>query len=310
MVGAYQTMTQLVIFDCDNAMGLPARDVDDGLALLFLLSQPGITLQGITTCFGNAPLPAVLAATQRLIDFAGIPGMPLLAGASGRGTAPTEAAHFLVEATAREPGRIVILACGPLTNLAAAAALDPGFFGRCARIICMGGTVGQPRLGWRRLREINFAADPDAARQVLATRECLVHVVPATSCLDLKVGAADLAQLNPVLRRVLWRWLVCCWLGRGLDHFVAWDLLAVLTLTHSELVEARNSTVALGKGGVLSLTPDGHHALVLGLRDAEAVRALLLNAWTTDRTGTSQHQSMPGEVGSESRVSIAGGRCH
>ena len=270
-------MTGPVILDCDNAMGLPARDVDDGLALLFLLAQPEVTLRGVTTCFGNAPLPAVLRATRQLLDFADVPGLPLLAGAARPGAAPGAAARFLVEATAREPGRITILATGPLSNLAAAAALDPGFFGRCGRIICLGGTLGRPWLGWRRLRELNFVADPAAARQVLATRDCPVLVVPASSCVGLKIGAADLAPLQPVLRRILWRWLVCCRLGRGLNHFVAWDLLPALALTHPELLEMREATVELGEAGVLSVAPEGRHGLVLGLRDAAATRAVLLN---------------------------------
>ena len=29
-----------LILDCDNTMGVPGRDVDDGLALLYLLGSP------------------------------------------------------------------------------------------------------------------------------------------------------------------------------------------------------------------------------------------------------------------------------
>ena len=140
-------MTGPVTLDCDNAMGLPARDVDDGLALLFLLAQPEVALRGVTICFGNASLPAVLRATRQLLDLAEVAGLHLQAGAAGPGTTPGAAARFLAEATAREPGRITILATGPLSNLAAAAALDLGFLDRCGRIICLGGTLGRPWLG-------------------------------------------------------------------------------------------------------------------------------------------------------------------
>jgi purine nucleosidase len=78
-------VTGPVILDCDNAMGLPARDVGNGLALLFLLAQPEVALRGVTICFGNAPLPAVLRATRQLLDFANVPGLPLLAGAARPG---------------------------------------------------------------------------------------------------------------------------------------------------------------------------------------------------------------------------------
>lgn len=40
-----------VIFVCDNTMGLYGKDVDDGLALLYLLGRDDIKLIGITTTF-------------------------------------------------------------------------------------------------------------------------------------------------------------------------------------------------------------------------------------------------------------------
>ena len=91
-----------------------------------------------------------------------------------------------------------------------------------------------------------------AARQVLVTRDCPVLVVPASSCVGLKIGAADLAPLPSVLRRVLWRWLACCRLGRGLGHFVGWAVLPALALTRPELLEMQEATGELGEAGVLS----------------------------------------------------------
>ena len=70
-------MTRLVILDCDNALGLPGRDVDDALALLFLLRQPDVQLRAVTTCFGNAPLDGVLRVTRRLLPLLERPLLPL-----------------------------------------------------------------------------------------------------------------------------------------------------------------------------------------------------------------------------------------
>jgi inosine-uridine nucleoside N-ribohydrolase len=33
-----------VIFDCDNTMGLPNKDVDDGLTLMYLIGNKNIEL--------------------------------------------------------------------------------------------------------------------------------------------------------------------------------------------------------------------------------------------------------------------------
>jgi len=48
-----------LIYDCDITMGLPGSDVDDGLALLFLLGSPQIQILGITTTFGNSTIEEV-----------------------------------------------------------------------------------------------------------------------------------------------------------------------------------------------------------------------------------------------------------
>ncbi len=271
-------MTRPVILDCDNALGLPACDVDDGLALLFLLAQPGVAIRGVTTVFGNARLPPVTRATRRLLHLAGRPDIPLHPGAAAPGTRPTEAARFLVEATAAEPGRITILAIGPATNLAAAAALDPGFLGRCARVIALGGSLGPARLGWRRLRELNFEADPAAARHLLATRHCPVSVVPATSCVGLTLGAEDLPSLPAALRGAVRNWLLCCRLGRGIARMVAWDLVPALLLTHPALLRTEPATVTLGRRGEIAVEAGGAHDLVHGLADPPAARDAVLSA--------------------------------
>jgi inosine-uridine nucleoside N-ribohydrolase len=265
-----------VIVDCDNALGIPGCDVDDGLALLFLLAMPHVEIRAVTTCFGNAPLGLVLHATRRLLRDG---GPPVLAGASRPGAPDSEAARFLVDATAREPGRLTILALGPLSNLAAAARLDPGFPGRCAAVIALGGTLGPaPRLGWRRLRELNFAADPAAASLLLARRDVAVTVVPTTGCLGLQIGTADIGGLDRALHGPLRRWLACLRWGRGLAEFVAWDLVAALALTHPHWVRDEAAIVGLGTGGVLSATSGGHHRLVGGLSDAAAAKAAIMQA--------------------------------
>ena len=42
-----------IILDCDNTMGVIDCDVDDGLALLYLLGCPDVNLLGITCTYGN-----------------------------------------------------------------------------------------------------------------------------------------------------------------------------------------------------------------------------------------------------------------
>jgi inosine-uridine nucleoside N-ribohydrolase len=146
-------------------------------------------------------------------------------------------------------------------------------------VIALGGTVGPaPRLGWRRLRELNFAADPEAASALLARGDVALTVVPTTSCLDLRLDGGDVAGLDEALRRPLRHWLACMRLGRGLGHFVAWDLVAALALTHPHLLRSAPASVTSGAGGVLAAAPGGRHSLVAGFHDAAAAKALILRA--------------------------------
>lgn len=65
-------------------------------------------------------------------------GMPSIAARSG------SAAEFLLEMTRRYPGRISIVAMGPLTNLALAQRLDPGFADRVKEVVTEGGEFMAP----------------------------------------------------------------------------------------------------------------------------------------------------------------------
>ena len=57
-----------VIFDCDNTMGISNRDIDDGLALLYLINNLEVELKGITCTYGNDRLDKVFTQTVKLID--------------------------------------------------------------------------------------------------------------------------------------------------------------------------------------------------------------------------------------------------
>ena len=49
-------------------MGLPNKDVDDGLTLMYLIGNSNIDLLGVTTTFGNSHIEDVFGATTKLFD--------------------------------------------------------------------------------------------------------------------------------------------------------------------------------------------------------------------------------------------------
>lgn len=119
-----------VIFDCDNTMGLNGKDVDDGLALLYLLGSKNIELKAITTTFGNSTIENVHPNTERVLKALNRPNIPLYKGASSPKNRYSEAAQALVDMVNNQPNEITILATGSTSNLMGAYEIDPYFLTR------------------------------------------------------------------------------------------------------------------------------------------------------------------------------------
>jgi inosine-uridine nucleoside N-ribohydrolase len=96
-------------------------------------------------------------------------GTPTLKPAQGT------AAEFLVRKVHEFPGQVTIIACGPLTNLALAARLDPQFATLAKELVVMGGSFNPSSSGNAFAaeyantprREFNLRFDPEASRIVL-----------------------------------------------------------------------------------------------------------------------------------------------
>ena len=238
-----------VIFDCDNTFGLPRSEIDDGLTLLYLLGRSDIDLLGVTTTFGNGSIDKVYAATTRQLHTLGRDDIPVFKGEGMRGQAPTEAAHFLAETAAAHPGKVTVLATGPVGNLRAAADLDPDFYSNLKQIACMGGYLHDLHLGWRNLPELNLSADPEAAFDVLnapRTHGCRVTLMNAHLCLQASFGWPDLRRAtfwDRATRRIVRNWLLLFGLYCGIRKFYLWDLLPAVYISHSEFFAWNPTTI-------------------------------------------------------------------
>ncbi len=167
--------------------------VDDALALLLALASPEVELVGVSTVAGNVSLSRTTDNTLRLLQWAGRADVPVYAGAerplvrdavaaahvhgtTGLGAAQLPAARtrpagpgveFLLNTLQTRPGELLLVATGPLTNLARAEAEVPGVLRQARQVVIMGG-AGQGPGNIAPTAEFNFYADPHAARQVLA----------------------------------------------------------------------------------------------------------------------------------------------
>jgi len=120
-------------------------DIDDAVCLAYLLSHPGCELLGITTVTGEAPRRAMLASALCRRAGRGVPiypgaERPLIlpqkqlsapqAAALGRWDHQQdfprgEAIEFLRRTIRRNPGEVVLLTIGPLTNIGLLFSVDP-----------------------------------------------------------------------------------------------------------------------------------------------------------------------------------------
>jgi inosine-uridine nucleoside N-ribohydrolase len=277
-----------VIYDCDNTLGLPFREVDDGLTLLYLLGRPDIELLGVATTFGNGTAEQAYQQTKKLLQQAGREEIPVFLGADRRYAGPTQAARFLAGSAAAHPGEISLLATGPLGNLRGAAEVDPGFFGNLKQIACMGGYLAPLRIGRKQVAELNLSADPEASYQVL-NAACPVTLMNAQTCLQAGFNRQDIARLKfwpRKIRRNLTQWLLAFGLVCGVREFYLWDLLPAVYLSHPELFTSEKvdviSTIKDLETGKLVFSEDSAVKRVTmpsRITNIVAFRTALFEAW-------------------------------
>lgn len=160
-------------------------DIDDAVALAYLLRQPRCELLGITTVTGEVEKRAALAETvcravgrtdipihlgrrEPLLDGPGQPRVPQYDEGRDRTAAfsrpPNTAVQFLRDQIYARPGEITLLTIGPYSNIALLFALDPEVPKMLKAIVSMGGTFcGDERAEW------NARVDPTATAIVYRT---------------------------------------------------------------------------------------------------------------------------------------------
>ena len=165
--------------------------VDDALALLMAFADPRHEVVALTIAAGNVGLDHTVRNALKLCEVAGV-APPVFAGCPVPLVHPAEDAAFvhgndgfgdigyapatraaesehaalaLVRLARENDGKLLVVALGPLTNLALAVRLDPSLPTRIARLVVMGGAVtGQGNTTVP--AEFNIGFDPEAAHIV------------------------------------------------------------------------------------------------------------------------------------------------
>jgi purine nucleosidase/pyrimidine-specific ribonucleoside hydrolase len=154
-----------------------------------------------------APLRGPLVTAPQFHGDDGLGGISLLRDADGRlaypGPVPaaapgppgqsdaTDGPGLILEMAERFPGELVVVALGPLTNLAVALERDRRRLAHVKRVVIMGGAIATPG-NVTPAAEFNFHVDPEAAAAVFRSGLPL-ELVPLDATLQVMLRRADLA---------------------------------------------------------------------------------------------------------------------
>ena len=277
-----------VIFDTDPG-------VDDAMALLFLERHPDVELIGITTAFGNASIETTTRNAQYLKQQWGL-SAPIAKGSAeqydparithpfpvgihghdGLGNIgvpdvvdvpldPRPAHQFIIDAIKANPGEIVLVAVGRMTNLANALKAAPEIAGLVKEVVIMGGAVDVPG-NVTPAAEANIHGDPEAADAVMIAPWKVV-VVGLDVTLKTTMSRAKLAELAAsggeavqLLDR-LSQFYIDFYDGQVPGSMVVHDTCACVYLVAPELFTVRAGpvrvlTTGIGEGKTIQ-KPDG-----------------------------------------------------
>jgi inosine-uridine nucleoside N-ribohydrolase len=176
-----------LILDCD-------ADFDDSIAIALAGLHPDCSLEAVSIVGGGgAPVADGVATASAMLELCERDDVPVLGGI-GRGaeaSAGQRARVFdrLADIILRSEGRAVVVATGPLTNVAVLLRAFPQLVNSIKEIVFLGcafGTTGNVGP----IQEANVCADPEAAGAVFRSG-ARIRIVPLDLSQQLTIDATD-----------------------------------------------------------------------------------------------------------------------
>lgn len=210
-------MARKLILDVDTG-------TDDAVAVMLAALHPDLELLAVTTVNGNVEVDKCTDNTLRTLEWIGRGDIPVYQGLErpivredfpekrGQKRDPKvhlaklplpdpkgekqkgSAAEYLVRAFAAAPGEVTLIAVGPLSNLAAAIALDSNFPKNVRELIVMGGAINKSNV--TPSAEFNIWADPEAAAMVFWAPFPKITLVPLDATHEALISTEQCAALR------------------------------------------------------------------------------------------------------------------
>lgn len=170
------SQTQRVWLDTDMSSGKWFGDMDDALALLYLLSDSRVDIAGISVIHGVRHADKT---TRKLLQwYAPEQSIPVHLGADSQKELGEKTQASAALADALSQGKLDIIALGPATNIATLLQLRPELVDSIRSITyCAGRTRGKaftPEGGKVRFSDYNFEHDTAAARILIESEVPLI----------------------------------------------------------------------------------------------------------------------------------------
>ena len=233
-----------IIHDCDCTFGINGCDVDDGLALLYLLGDPEAEVLGVTTTYGNNKLEKVYPNTIKFLADIKRDHIPVYKGGVNPEDLDNEASLFLAEMAKKHAGELELLVTGSVTNLFGAYKHNPDFFKQVKRIVLMGGITEPLVFAKKIMDELNFSCDPMATFTTL-TSGTEVAVITGNNCLKVLFTREEYDrefedESKPVVKFI--KKETDYWFDNNMDEYgipgyYNWDVIAAAYMIHPELFQ-------------------------------------------------------------------------
>jgi purine nucleosidase len=272
-------------------------DVDDAMALAFLVGRTDVQIVGVTTVYGNTDLRARIAARYaklmgvELSIYAGrsepLSGREtwksgnegsLLPGLEGEVYESLDAVDFLTAAVSNEPGKVEVVAIGPLTNIALAIEADPNFAKNVKHLWIMGGEFVKGTA------EHNFRSD-DVSTKIVIDSGIHMTITGLEITQQLQIMRNDLeiiataGSMGTLLFAEIDQWLTY----RKEDFDVPHDPIAIMPMLEPQLfifskegiVEIEISDSDMTGKSRFSEQSSGNIRIVQGFKKVEVQREIL-----------------------------------
>ena len=247
---------------------------DDALALMMAVNSPDLEVEALTTVGGNASLAHTTRNALRLVHYLGRSDLPVFKGSArplrGRfhyapyfhgpggltarlpavdsAPAPPEAPDYIRSVPSRLRGKLVLIALGPLTNIARTIQSEPRVTDWISRIVVMGGAVDVPG-NVTSHAEFNIYNDPVAANVVFSSG-VPVTLVGLDVCRQVYFVSRDVPSLSAksVSGRLAGRILVNWFKSHPDAQYHMCDPLAIVAVIRPELFSYRMAKVSVEVG--------------------------------------------------------------